>query len=430
MRHSVTSITRGSDAWYIVTRPWPTRSSSLRSRVHRRRAVSEVTSSSAPWPTRSARGDFLGHRLPRRRRRPRRAVLPPRRPRWHDRRGRCNVGPRLSRRRSRRRFAPAGPSPRGRTPRGRAVPRVIVASADMPSARRSWRCRIGASRPCDEPTGPAAPDAGTSQRSNRPFRVRRRPRPLDTQHPRGPCRRRERLRQCLPPSRRPRQTRARARPTSRPSPQPTAPRALPRLCATVETQLAVAPGGWDLLGRANARRRLVDAGEGEVGPSRAGADPDADQHAGDAASAQTATMTTTAGSVRSRRRGASRRPQAAQREPRAVEELEAWSSRPTPRPTRLAPGGAQSRGRQGQSGEGARRPQGRARVAVRGRGSQAEAVMRRLRPRPQAAAACAKSMLEIVGQIPKAAASRGLQAAGDEITASRRIQGLVASAGG
>jgi hypothetical protein len=63
---------------------------------------------------------------------------------------------------------------------------------------------------------------------------------------------------------------------------------------------------------------------------------------------------------------------------------------------------------------------------------QAEAEKRQLGAKPQAAAACAKSMLEIVGEIPKAASiDEGLKQAADEITAlAPKRRDSVASAGG
>ena len=92
----------------------------------------------------------------------------------------------------------------------------------------------------------------------------------------------------------------------------------------------------------------------------------------------------------------------------------ARSTRPTPRPTRP------SRSRQGQAGDrpsrrraAPRRPRSREAEA-----KQAEAEKRQLGAKAKAAAACAKSMLEIVGQIPKAASvDEGLKQAGDEIKA-------------
>jgi hypothetical protein len=63
---------------------------------------------------------------------------------------------------------------------------------------------------------------------------------------------------------------------------------------------------------------------------------------------------------------------------------------------------------------------------------QAAAEKRQLGAKAQAAAACAKSMLEIVGDIPKASSpEEGLKAAGDEVTALvPKCKESVASAGG
>ena len=64
--------------------------------------------------------------------------------------------------------------------------------------------------------------------------------------------------------------------------------------------------------------------------------------------------------------------------------------------------------------------------------AQKKAEKRQLGAKAQAAAACAKSMLEIVGDIPKASSpEEGLKAAGDEVTALvPKCKQSVASAGG
>ena len=79
-----------------------------------------------------------------------------------------------------------------------------------------------------------------------------------------------------------------------------------------------------------------------------------------------------------------------------------------------------------------RRPPAKGSTKPEAEAKQAEAEKRQLGAKAEAAAACAKSMLEIVGEIPKAGSvDEGLKQAADQVTALvPKCKDSVASAGG